>query len=65
MIISTTDPITLRDVSNPEVHPFVVEGEGDCALKIYFENEATKSEYLGIDVEHPGDDFTINLDNPV
>lgn len=28
MRISTTDPITLNDVRNPEGHPFVIEGSG-------------------------------------
>ncbi|WP_455200862.1 hypothetical protein [Kaarinaea lacus] len=65
MIISTTDPISLTDVQNPETHPFVVEGEGENALKIYFENEENKNIYLGIDVEHPGEDFENNLDNHV
>jgi len=64
MRISTTDPITLNDVRDPENHPFVIEGSGDSALKIYFENEANRREYLGIAVEHPGDDFTYNLNNP-
>ena len=64
MRISTTDPITMNDVPNPEAHPFVVEGEGDSALKIYFESEETKREYLDIAVEHPGEDFQTNLDNP-
>ena len=65
MIVSTTDPISLVDVPNPEVHPFVVEGEGDNALKIYFENEENKNTYLGIEVEHPGEDIETSLDNLV
>ena len=65
MRVSTTDPITLRDVPNPQEHPFVIEGEGDTAIKIYFESEDTKREYLDIQVEHPGEDFDTNLNNPV
>jgi len=65
MIVSTTDPISLVDVQNPDMHPFVIEGVGEGALKIFFENEKNKRIYLGIDVEHPGKDFTTNLDNPV
>lgn len=65
MIISTTDPISLVDVANPEAHPFVVEGEGENALKIYFENEDNRNTYLGIEVEQPDEDFETNLDNPV
>ena len=65
MRISTTDPITLHDVPNPEQHPFIVEGSGANALKIYFESEENKRAYLAIAVEHPGEDFETNLDNPV
>lgn len=64
MMVSTTDPITMHDVKDPESHPFIIEGEGDNALKIYFESEDTKREYLDISVEHPGSDFTTNLNNP-
>lgn len=60
MIISTTDPISLVEVQNPESHPFVMEGEGANALKIYFENEENKNTYLGIfDLDHPGEDVTL------
>jgi len=65
MIISTTDPISLVDVGNPDTHPFVIEGEGDNALKIYFENEENRSDYLGIEVEHPESDFETIPDGPV
>ena len=61
MIISTTDPITLVDIQNPESHPFVIEGEGETALKIYFENEENKQTYLGIDAEHPGEELDTNI----
>ncbi len=64
MRISTTDPITMNDVPDPEGHPFVIEGEGENAIKIYFESEETKRQYLDIEVEHPGEDFSTNLDNP-
>ena len=64
MLVSTTDPITLKDIPDPENHPYVIEGSGEHALKIYFEDESTKNVYLGIEVEHPGSDFTVNLDNP-
>lgn len=56
MIVSTTDPISLVEISNPDTHPFVIEGEGERALKIYFENEENKNTYLGIDDRHPGED---------
>ncbi len=65
MRTSTTDPITLHDVPDPAHHPFVIEGEGDDALKIYFESEETKQVYMELEVEHPGKDFKVNLNNPV
>lgn len=64
MRICTRDPISGNEVPNPESHPFILEGNGDNALKIYFESEETKQVYLDIPVQHPGKDFTTNLDNP-
>ncbi len=64
MRISTTDPISGADIKNLDKSPFVIEGKGDGALKIFFENEDNKKAYLEIQTEHPGEDFTINLDNP-
>lgn len=65
MRVSTTDPITLQDVRDLDKAPYIIEGSGDNALKIYFESEENKKAYLGIDVEHPGENFQTNLDNPV
>ncbi len=62
MRVSTTDPITGRDVVNPATHPFVIEGNGET-LKIYFESEDSRRVYLDIPVEHPDRDPP-NLDNP-
>ena len=64
MRISTTDPITGNDVADPESHPFIIEGNGTNALKIYFESEETMQIYLDIPVQNPGKDFTTNLHNP-
>lgn len=64
MRIETTDPITGNTIKQPEGHPFVIEGEGDNALKIYFESEESKNAYLEIGIERPGEDFNYNLDNP-
>ena len=64
MRVQTTDPMTFNDVKNLENAPFIIEGEGENALKIYFESEQNKQEYLDIAVEHPGEDFSTNLDNP-
>ena len=48
MQMSTLDPISMRDVTDTDHAPFVIEGHGPDALKIYFENEANKAEYLAI-----------------
>ncbi len=53
MITFTRDPITLNDVVNLADAPFVIEGQGTGMLKIYFESEANKKEYLGIEM-HSG-----------
>ncbi|MCU7879240.1 MAG: hypothetical protein KZQ66_03010 [Candidatus Thiodiazotropha sp. (ex Lucinoma aequizonata)] len=38
----TTDPITLRDVSNLDDHPCFYEGDGGHGVEIYFESEFIK-----------------------
>lgn len=50
MRISTLDPMTLNDVHDLERAPFVIEGEGDNAIKIYFESEASRDEYLDLEI---------------
>ncbi len=64
MRVSTTDPISGNDVKDIEHAPFVVEGSGDASLKIYFESEDNKRAYLEVELEHPGQDLGVNLDNP-
>lgn len=63
MRIQTTDPITGTTLRQPDGFPFVIEGSGENALKIYFESEESKRAYLDIEVEHPDRDLP-NLDNP-
>ncbi len=46
MKIHTLDPVTLNDVTNLDTAPYVIEGNGDNAIKIYFESEENKHEYL-------------------
>ena len=46
MITATTDPITRHNVTDFANAPYVVEGTGPHALKIYFKNEASKQAYL-------------------
>ena len=48
MRISTLDPISMNDVTDTSNAPYYVEGKGPDALKIYFESEANKTEYLDI-----------------
>jgi len=50
MITTTLDPISLNDVTDLDNAPCIVEGEGDGAIKIYFESEANKQAYLDIEV---------------
>ena len=54
MRISTLDPMTLNDVVDTNNAPFVIEGEGEHAIKIFFETEQNKQEYL--DMEMHGSD---------
>lgn len=50
-IRTTTDPITLHDVPDPESHPCIYEGDGDDGLEIYFETEESKQAYLALETE--------------
>ncbi|MFA7387429.1 MAG: hypothetical protein WCZ87_07195 [Thiohalobacteraceae bacterium] len=58
MIITTTDPISGKEVSDPENHPFLIEGEGEYALKMYFESEATKRAYQDHAAQFSDDGFS-------
>lgn len=49
-IRSTTDPITLNDVIDPENHPCLHEGDEVNGLEIYFESEETKQAYLDMEL---------------
>ncbi|HSH06073.1 MAG TPA: hypothetical protein VLA41_00315 [Burkholderiales bacterium] len=55
MRICLTDPISGRDVRNITLAPFVIEGRGDGAIKIYFESERNKAEYQGVELEYDED----------
>lgn len=48
---TTTDPITMREVSDPERHPCLYEGDGENGIEIYFESEETKRQYLEMELE--------------
>ncbi len=51
IIRTTTDPISNRDVPDPEHHPCVYEGDGDNGLEIYFETEENRQAYLDMKVD--------------
>lgn len=53
MKVTTVDPISGNDVSDVNDAPFVIEGSGEDALKIYFESEANRSSYLDIEAKTP------------
>ncbi len=50
-IRTTTDPISLNDVPNPEQHPHLFEGDKVNGLEIYFENEENKRLYMEMELE--------------
>ena len=50
MMAFTRDPITLNDVTDLEEAPFIIKGSGDSSIKIFFESEANKQEYLETEV---------------
>jgi hypothetical protein len=62
--ICTTDPMSLKDLADTTGLPYVVEGDADHNLVIYFESETNRQAYLDIPVEHPISELSINLDNP-
>lgn len=62
--ICTTDPITLNDIPDPDGKPYLVIGEKDNDLVVYFESELNRQAYLDIPVEHPACEHRLNLDNP-
>jgi len=51
LIRTTTDPLSLREVPNPENHPCVYGGDGDHGLEIYFEHEENRRIYLETKIE--------------
>ncbi len=56
MITTTLDPISLNDVTDIESAPYLIEGEGKNALKIYFESEENRQAYLDTPV-HGSEDL--------
>lgn len=50
MRVTTLDPMTLNDVHDLDNAPYVIEGEGPNALKIYFESEDNRTAYIDMPV---------------
>ena len=48
--VSILDPISLEDVTELDSAPSVIEGEGKNAIKIYFQTEQNRREYLEMEV---------------
>jgi len=44
------DPMTLNDVKDISNAPYVIEGDGQQSIKIYFETEASKQEYVDMEI---------------
>ncbi len=53
MRATTRDPISGNDVTDRVNAPFVIEGTGGGALKIYFESQQNKQEYVKIAARQP------------
>jgi hypothetical protein len=53
LIRTTTDPITLRDVPDPYVHPSLLDGDARNGLEIYFESERNRQEFLSLKPHDP------------
>ena len=51
MLVTTKDPMTGREVTDLVSAPFIIEGRGDSALKIYFESEQTRQAYIDVEME--------------
>ena len=48
-ILSSTDPITGREIDDLTGHPYLVNGN----VTMYFESEATKQEFIDMSADHP------------
>jgi YHS domain-containing protein len=48
-ILSSTDPITGREIDDLTGHPYLVDGN----VTMYFESEATRQEFIDMPIDHP------------
>jgi hypothetical protein len=42
MTVTMIEPVTGKRVTDPEHHPFLIEGAGAAEMKIHFESEDTR-----------------------
>ncbi len=49
MRVMMTDSISGNDVTGVDNAPYVIDGEGQDAIKIYFESPKNKASYLEIE----------------
>ena len=50
MRVTTMDPMTLNDVKDINNAPYVLEGEAEQSIKIYFETETSRQEYVDMEI---------------
>ena len=50
MRVSTLDPISLADAAGLEAAPYIVEGQHEGAIKIYFRSEENRRAYLEMEM---------------
>jgi hypothetical protein len=55
--------MTGNDVKDTDNAPFVIEGQGSDALKIYFESVENRQEYLDISMDGPDSTLLDALDS--
>ena len=55
MRTTTLDPMSLNDVTDLEHAPFIIEGEGNNAIRIYFESTQNRDDYMNMQVHGAGD----------
>ncbi|MCP4981146.1 MAG: hypothetical protein GY935_11705 [Gammaproteobacteria bacterium] len=61
--IETTDPITGKSLEQLMDMPYVIEGDEDDSLVIYFESETNRELYLQNPTEHKLQHYKKNQDN--
>lgn len=63
--LTTTDPISMKEVNDLEGKPFLIVGTHYNDLTIYFENEKNRQLYEDIPVECPANDFSCDIGNNI